>query len=40
MTGKPIVGSAIIKQLVQYDAEAPVHVGNYVKTMADTIKGL
>ena len=35
-----IVGSAIIKLLAQYGAEAPVHVGNYVKTMADTIKGL
>ena len=35
-----IVGSAIIKLLAQYGAEAPVHVGKYVKTMADTIKGL
>ena len=35
-----IVGSAIIKLLAQYGAEAPVHVGNYVKTMADAIKGL
>ena len=35
-----IVGSAIIKLLAQYGAEAPVHVGAYVKSMVDALKGL
>ena len=35
-----IVGSAIIKLLEQYGAEAPAHVSAYVRTMADAIKEL
>ena len=35
-----IVGSAIIKLLAQYNAEAPSHVGAYVRSMTDAIKKL
>ena len=34
-----IVGSAIIKLLARYGAEAPTHVGAYVKSMVDALKG-
>ena len=35
-----IVGSAIIKLLEKYGTDAPEHVGEYVKAMADAVKGL
>ena len=35
-----IVGSAIIKLLARYGAEAPAHVGAYVRSMADAVKKL
>ena len=33
-----IVGSAIVKIVAQYGKDAPVHVGEYVKSMVDAIK--
>lgn len=33
-----IVGSAIVKIVAQYGKDAPSHVGEYVKSMADAIK--
>lgn len=35
-----IVGSAIIKILEKYGKEAPAHVGTYVKSMKDALRGL
>ena len=33
-----IVGSAIVKIIAQYGKDAPVHVGEFVKSMVDAIK--
>ena len=33
-----IVGSAIVKLLAEYGADAPAHIGEYVRTMKDAVR--
>ena len=35
-----IVGSAIVRQLEQYGKDAPVHVGEYVRSMKEAMQNV